>query len=445
MTLSAKGAVTVAELNQYIKSIVSEDDRLSALWVRGEISNLKYHSSGHIYFSLKDSSSLIKCVMFRSRSVLLKFRLTDGMKVLVFGSVDVFERDGVYQLYAECIEPEGLGSLYAAFERLKAGLEAEGLFDLSHKRRIPLLPGAVGVVTSPTGAVIQDITNITRRRFAEMPLILYPTPVQGKGAAPLIAEAIEKAAAEGKCDVIIVARGGGSLEDLWPFNEECVARAIYSCPIPVISAVGHETDYTIADFTADLRAPTPSAAAELAVPEKAALKLSLSELKIRLFKAPGGMLLIKRKELDGIKSFYGFKRPAYEIERRRRNIEQCGMRLDMSFSAVVSDKRAAVKRFELSLKTFNAESAVIRKRAELENLIGRLIGAQRYNKEQWLGKVELLGGKLSALGPDKVLSRGYAIIFGGDGQTVSSVNDIDVGESFEIMMHDGRMGAVKEK
>ena len=257
--------ITVSELNRYMKNKVADDEFLNSVFVRGEISNFKNHYSGHMYFTLKDENSLIKCVMFKTSTATLKFMPKDGMKVLVLGSVSVFERDGVYQIYCKAMQEDGMGSLHEEFEHLKNKLEQEGLFEQERKKKIPIMPKIIGVLTSKTGSVIRDIINVSTRRNPNVYLRLLPVPVQGEGAAEKIAKAISTMNEQNLADVIIIARGGGSLEDLWPFNEEIVARAIAESEIPVISAVGHETDFTIADFVADLRAPTPSAAAELAV------------------------------------------------------------------------------------------------------------------------------------------------------------------------------------
>ena len=257
--------ITVSELNRYMKNKVADDEFLNSVFVRGEISNFKNHYSGHMYFTLKDENSLIKCVMFKTSTATLKFMPKDGMKVLVLGSVSVFERDGVYQIYCKAMQEDGMGSLHEEFERLKNKLEQEGLFEQERKKKIPIMPKIIGVLTSKTGSVIRDIINVSTRRNPNVYLRLLPVPVQGEGAAEKIAKAISTMNEQNLADVIIIARGGGSLEDLWTFNEEIVARAIAESEIPVISAVGHETDFTIADFVADLRAPTPSAAAELAV------------------------------------------------------------------------------------------------------------------------------------------------------------------------------------
>lgn len=286
-------AISVSELNTYIKQKFSEDEALASILVKGEISNFKNHyATGHLYFTLKDDKSLIKCVMFKGYAERLNFTPKDGMKVIVLGSVSVYERDGVYQIYAQAMQQEGLGDLYKAYEELKLKLEKEGLFDLSKKKKIPKFPKEIGVLTSQTGAVIRDIINVSTRRNPNVHIRLLPVPVQGAGASEKIAKAIELMNEKKIADVIIIARGGGSLEDLWPFNEEEVARAIYNSEIPIISAVGHETDFTISDFVSDLRAPTPSAAAELAVPDVYELKNTIKIYENRFRNS-----LIKKIEL----------------------------------------------------------------------------------------------------------------------------------------------------
>ena len=258
--------ITVEQLNKYVKEKIDGDEFLNNVYVKGEISNFKLHYTGHMYFTLKDEKSLIKCVMFKSYTPHLSFMPKDGMKVMILGTVSVFERDGAYQLYCKAMKEDGIGSLYEAYEKLKAKLEDEGLFNEAHKKKIPQFPKTIGVLTASTGAVIRDIINVSTRRNPNVHIRLLPVPVQGATAAPQIVEGIKRMNQEKLADVIILGRGGGSLEDLWAFNEEIVAKAIYESEIPIISAVGHETDFTIADFVADLRAPTPSAAAELAVP-----------------------------------------------------------------------------------------------------------------------------------------------------------------------------------
>ena len=260
-------AISVSQLNSYIKDKIADDEYLSNILVKGEISNFKNHYTGHLYFTLKDEKSLIKCIMFKSYAERLDFMPKDGMKVFVVGGVSVFERDGVYQIYVKAMQEDGVGLLYKKYEELKQKLEQKGYFDETHKQKIPLMPKVIGVLTSQTGSVIRDIINVSTRRNPNVYIRLFPVPVQGEGAEKKIAEGIKFMNENKLADVLILARGGGSLEDLWPFNEEIVADAIYDSKIPIISAVGHETDFSISDFVADLRAPTPSAAAELAVPD----------------------------------------------------------------------------------------------------------------------------------------------------------------------------------
>ena len=303
--------ISVSDLNKYMKDKVASDEYLKSVFVRGEISNFKHHYTGHMYFTLKDENSLIKCIMFKSSTLTLNFVPKDGMKVNVLGSVAVFERDGVYQIYCKAMQQDGVGDLYAKFKELKDKLEKEGLFDEEHKKRIPMMPKVIGVLTSNTGAVIKDIINVSTRRNPNCYIRLYPVPVQGPGAAEKIADAIRVMNEKKLADVLIVARGGGSLEDLWPFNEEIVARAIYDSELPIISAVGHETDFTIADFVADLRAPTPSAAAELAVTD-------IFDLTDRIGLYKNRLQILLRKKVEILRIRYEkcmksrvFKEPSY--------------------------------------------------------------------------------------------------------------------------------------
>ena len=275
-------AVSVTELNRYIKEKIASDEALSNIIVKGEISNFKNHYTGHMYFTLKDENSLIKCIMFKTYAQKLNFMPKDGMKVFVLGGVSVFERDGIYQIYVKAMQEDGIGALYRKYEELKKDLEAKGLFEQEHKQRIPKMPKIIGVLTSQTGSVIRDIINVSTRRNPNVYIRLLPVPVQGEDAAPKIVKGIKKMNEKNLADVLILARGGGSLEDLWPFNEEEVAYAIYESKIPIISAVGHETDFTIADFVADLRAPTPSAAAELAVPDIYEITQKIASFQNRL-------------------------------------------------------------------------------------------------------------------------------------------------------------------
>lgn len=384
--------LSVSHVNQYIKSLLMYDPNLSSVSVRGEISNFKRYSSGHAYFSLKDATGVLKCVLFQSYFSKLDFRPTDGMSVVASGSVNVYERDGVYQLYVQSMVPDGIGSLYEQFEALKKRLGSEGLFDESRKRRIPLLPKAVAVVTSPSGAVIQDIRNVCNRRFPGLPVILYPTSVQGAGSSEEIAAAIHQANLDDRADVLIVGRGGGSIEDLWSFNEEVVARAVYTSRLPVISAVGHETDFTICDFVADLRAPTPSAAAELAVPEETELRSKLSELERKLRSLPRHNIELKQAKLERLSANRHFTHPQERLERREQDL--------MGFEET-------------------------------------LIEALKEAGERALRRLQESETRLRLLNPKQVLKRGYAIVKDTEGHVLTKGETLLKQHSADIMMQDG--------
>jgi len=386
-------SLTVTEVNRYIKEIISKDLILSNLWVKGEISNFKSHYSGHLYFTLKDEKSLLKCVMFKTQANELKFIPENGMGVIVRGYVSIFERDGQYQLYAEEMQPDGIGSLHIAFEQLKKRLHADGLFETSRKKKIPILPRSIGVVTSLTGAVIRDILNILERRFPNFELKIFPVQVQGETAAAQISRAIRRLNELNCVDVIILARGGGSLEELWPFNEEIVARSIYESAIPVISAVGHETDFTIADFVADLRAPTPSAAAELVLPDKAALKSKISNMDARLRNSLKGIVARNRHRYEKLRDSVAFRQPYNIIYQNRLKLDVLNRYMQKSLLAA---KESADARFKM------------------------------------------LAGKLDALSPLKILARGYGIVKSLDtGMIVKSVSDIHKGSGIEVGLSDG--------
>ena len=388
-------AVSVSDLNLYIKEKIAGDEALNAVVVKGEISNFKAHYTGHFYFTLKDDKSLIKCIMFKSYAERINFRPKDGMKVIVFGGVSVFERDGIYQIYVKAMMEQGVGDLYAAYEKLKGDLEKEGLFDESHKKKIPLKPKIIGVLSSSTGAVIRDIINVSTRRNPNCYIRLLPVPVQGPGAAKEIVKGIETMNEKGLADVIILARGGGSLEDLWPFNEEIVARAIYNSEIPIISAVGHETDFTIADFVADLRAPTPSAAAELANPDIYELKNKINTLNERA-------RLSLKKKLELMKMKYQSLMNSKVFTDPIQNMQNNYLRID-----------GFIKRLENSI--------VLKQK-----------GVQKDFKSMVL--------KLDALSPLKTMVRGFSIIE-KDGKIIKSCKDLEKDDEVSIKLIDGNKQA----
>lgn len=389
---------SVAQLNNYVKSLMDYDLTLKALFLVGEISNFKAHSSGHMYMTLKDDKSSIKAVMFRGNASKLKFMPSDGMKIIAFGSVSVFERDGAYQFYIENMQPDGVGSLSIAFEQLKEKLQKEGLFDTSAKKPLPKYPKTVGVVTSPTGAAFQDICNVLGRRWPMARIVISPALVQGETAPRSIVEAIEDLDASGEADVIIVARGGGSIEDLWCFNDERVARAIFDAKTPIISGVGHETDFTIADFVADMRAPTPSAAAEIVVPDVLAERDHIMQLTMRSQKLMLNRISTLRTSLNLLTSRNVMQGPVALINERRLLLDNFVDRMNAAASAKVSGDRS--------------------------NFV-------------------VLASKLDAFSPLKVLSRGYSITEGDKG-VIKSVEDVSPGDKISIRLNDGTIRAEVE-
>ncbi len=387
--------ISVTELNKYVKDKVAEDEYLNSVLVKGEISNFKHHYTGHMYFTLKDENSLIKCVMFKTSTATLNFVPKDGMKVIVLGSVGVFERDGVYQIYCKAMQEDGMGNLYTAFEELKEKLSKEGLFDESHKKPIPFMPKIIGVLTSNTGAVIRDIINVSTRRNPNVYIRLLPVPVQGEGAGVKIAKAIKLMNDKKLADVIIVARGGGSIEDLWPFNEEVVARAIYESELPVISAVGHETDFTIADFVADLRAPTPSAAAELAVTDIEDLEYSINLCQRRLKMALKRKTEVMRLRYEKCLTSRVFKEPLNRINDYYLEIERLLKSMENSCIKKVKDSRITATK---------------------------------------------LITKLDALSPLKTLTRGYTLAEAG-GEVITKAEQMKKDMEFDLNFQDGKVHA----
>ena len=389
--------LTVSQLNAYIKSKFDFDEVLSGVWIKGEISNFKNHSSGHMYMTLKDEMGVVKAVMFKGNTFSLRFMPENGMKVLAYGRVSVYERDGQYQLYVEKMEPDGIGALYIAYEQLKKRLEQEGLFDERHKKDIPVFPRKIGVVTSPTGAAVRDILNVLKRRYPLADVTVYPVQVQGDGSAEQIASAIEYINASAECDVIITGRGGGSIEDLWCFNEEVCARAIFNSKIPVISAVGHETDFTIADFVADLRAPTPSAAAELATPD-------ISEITSYLFDMKSRLLRLSVNAVENIR----FK--LTETAKR------------FSEKAVLNDYAG---------KRQYIDSLMQRSTATVASKIAQA-------REGFVKSVS----KLEVLNPLSVLKRGYSLATDEKGQVLDTVKAFKKDKPFMLNLKDGKLEAV---
>lgn len=386
-----KNVYTVKQVNAYIKNMFTQDFMLSRIYVKGEVSNCKYHTSGHIYFSLKDESGTIACVMFAGQRGGLSFRMSEGQQVVVFGSVNVYERSGSYQLYAREIRLDGEGRLYERFQALRRELEEMGMFAPEYKKEIPAYAGRVGVVTAPTGAAVRDIMNISARRNPYVQLILYPARVQGEGAAESVARGIHMLDRQG-VDVIIVGRGGGSIEDLWAFNEEIVARAIFDCTVPVISAVGHETDTTIADYVADLRAPTPSAAAELAVYDFRQVQSRMQETDLKLKRLLGQKIQLARMQLRQYVTRLKVLHPRYQLQERQQLLVEYEERLKRCMEGKIQKERH---------------------------------------------RLALYIEKMKGLSPLKKLNLGYAYVEDEKGNSVRSVQQVHKGSVLSVHVTDG--------
>lgn len=389
--------LSVTDINKYVKTLFENDPLLPEVSVRGEITNFKAHYTGHLYFTLKDEYSTIKCVMFKGYAQFLKFKPSDGMKVVIKGQVSCYERDGVYQIYCKSMSPEGLGDLYLAYEQLKEKLNKEGLFDDIHKKPIPFLPKRVGVITSRTGAVIRDIINVSTRRYPNVDLLVYPAAVQGVNVASTVIEGLKTFNKLNNVDVIIIARGGGSFEDLFGFNDEALARQVFASQIPVVSAVGHETDFTICDFVSDLRAPTPSAAAELVYPE-------YSEIISRIDKD-------KNRTIIAIKNY---------IERKRQYVERLKA---AKLEKVPLDK---INRYRLTI-----DNLMIKSEKDLRNKLNGY-------KTRCVESIT----KIDTLSPLKTLTRGYSVVENKDGKIIKTTKDVKPEDIINITVTDGKISAV---
>ena len=387
--------LTVSQVNAYISNLFQSNDVLSAVYMKGEISNCKYHSSGHIYFTLKDAGAQIACVMFAGNAYRLNIRLEEGLSVIAHGAVRVFERDGKYQLYVDNVKPDGIGALYEQYERLKRKLDAEGIFATEHKKQIPFYSKKVGIVTAKTGAAVQDIISISKRRNPYVQLYLYPAQVQGVGAAESVMRGIQLLQ-EAQVDVIIIGRGGGSLEDLWAFNDERLARVIYDCNVPIISAVGHETDFTISDYAADLRAPTPSAAAELAVCEIQAVLGKLIDLHSDLYHAMMDQLEIKRQTLERMNLKLRMNSPRSRLEQKRKILDRAKDMLPRLMHTRINDKR---HRLQLYINT------------------------------------------MKGLSPLNKLQSGFSYVSDETGRNITSVDAVNQGDKINIAVTDGYIEA----
>lgn len=396
IVMDERKALSVTQVNLYIKEVISRDDILCDVLVKGELSNFKAHSSGHMYMSLKDEGGVMRAVMFRSSASKLTFKPQNGIKVIARGRISVYERDGQYQLYIEDMQQEGQGDLYVAFEQLKQKLSQEGLFDEAHKKPLPKYPKTVGVVTAPTGAAIRDIINVLSRRFSYSDIVLYPVLVQGENSASSIAEAIEYFNRTKKADVLIVGRGGGSIEDLWSFNEEIVARAIYNSEIPIVSAVGHEIDFTISDFVADLRAPTPSAAAELVVPSQTELAEKFNNVYRRMFQQSMRVIEKGKMRVEQCCDRQAFKNPLRLLDDNRQYLDNVSYMFENACKNIINAKRTKL-----------AEDAA----------------------------------RLDGLSPLGTLGRGYSLTRDKNGRVLRSVAQVSAGDRVSVRVKDGEFSA----
>jgi exodeoxyribonuclease VII large subunit len=432
-------ALSVSELNERIQGVLETD--FFDVWVEGEVSNLKAADSGHLYFSLKDERAQLRAVAWRTQARLLRFKPKDGQKVLARGSVKVYAPRGDYQLQVEVLEPLGKGSLQQAFEDLKEKLQKEGLFDAARKRSLPILPRRVGIVTSPTGAVIRDFLRVLRRRYRNLDVLLYPARVQGEGAGFEVAQGVRVLGRLG-LDVVIVARGGGSLEDLWAFNEEVVARALAASPVPTISAVGHETDFTIADFVADVRAATPSAAAEMVVQAKEELRARLAHLDSRAQAASRLRLTRVRSRLEAVTAHRVFEAERGRLRTGAQRTDELQRRCLAALARRRERARDEVRRVAERLSAFRFERQVHERRQRLQLRDERLGAAWRGALESRRAGLGRAAGKLDALSPLAVLSRGFAVVFDASGERVlRRARDAAPGDALRIRLQEGALRA----
>ncbi len=447
MSEAERRVFTVSELTVRLKAALEE--AFPAVWVEGEISNLRTPGSGHAYFTLKDEGAQLSAVLFRGRGRRVRFDLEDGMQVLAFGGLDVYAARGQYQLVVEMMEPKGLGALQLAFEQLKRKLEAEGLFDEGRKRTLPAFPRVIGVVTSPTGAAIRDILNIIGRRFGDLRILIAPVRVQGDEAPGEIVKALADLQTVPDLDVVIVGRGGGSIEDLWAFNDEGVARAIAACRVPVISAVGHETDFTIADFVADQRAPTPSAAAELVVREKLAVIETLADLYARLKQALTAQVATSRDRVEFLSRRRVLTDPARALRDLHRRLDELQGRLRLGLRSSQRQIRHRVALATGALRSRNPLARIAGGAALLVQLRGRLVASAAHSLKASRSRFAETVGRLESLSPLGVLARGYSLTRLPSGAVVRSAGQVAVGDPLEILLYQGVLGArvtdVKER
>lgn len=431
---------TVSELNRTVRDLL--EGGLGAVWIEGELSNIARPASGHLYFSLKDRDAQVRCAMFRGRNRLMDFRPDTGMQVRARARVSLYEARGDYQLIVEQMEPAGAGALARAFEELKKRLDAEGLFAQERKRALPGLPRRIGIITSPSGAAVRDVLKVLARRFPAIPVVIYPAQVQGERAAPAIARMIETAGRRADCDVLLLVRGGGSLEDLWPFNEEAVARAVVASPIPIVSGVGHEVDITIADFAADVRAPTPSAAAELVVPDAGELLQALERLRRRLRAAASAFLRRREERRRNVESRLRRQHPERRLQQLQQRRDELELRLRRIGTRAITTRRERLERIDARLRRASPAARIERLRERLQTTRRRLDGAIRADLNRRDARVAALSRALEAVSPLATLGRGYALVRAADdGRAITDARQVQPGQHLDIHLAHGRLEA----
>ncbi|SER04343.1 exodeoxyribonuclease VII large subunit [Nitrosomonas sp. Nm51] len=428
-------SITVSELNRNVKTVL--ENNIPLIWVNGEISNLKRYPSGHWYFSLKDADAQVRCVMFRHKNQYLDWQPREGIQVEVLALVTLYEARGDYQLNVETIRRAGLGTLFEAFERLKKRLEKDGLFDASRKKRPPVFPRQIGIITSSATAALHDVVTTLKRRMPSLPIVIYPTPVQGRDAAKNIASAISAASTRHECDVLILCRGGGGIEDLWAFNEEIVAHAIAACTIPVISGIGHETDFTIADFVADKRAPTPTAAAEMASPAVTELKQQLNRLHQQLHHAVARQVENRMQKIDLLA--HRHTHPGERIQNKLLHHQHLQERLNGCISRQIERKSWTIQSYQQRILFIHPK--LVRLTEHLNRMSERLRQACARHGKTLETKLQHQQAQLTQLNPQTILNRGYSITYSSQGTVVSSANQIYTGEKIQVKFAQGHVNA----
>ncbi len=429
--------LTVTALTKYIKRKMDTDPHLNDIWIKGEISNFNHHSRGHMYLTIKDDQSRVQAVMFAGNNRTLKFMPENGMNVLIRGEISVFEPYGQYQLYIRHMEPDGIGALYLAYEQLKEKLEKKGYFEIDRKKKLPLYPKHIGIITSPTGAAVRDILTTIKRRYPIVQTTVIPVIVQGQLAAESIHKAIKFANQSDDFDLLIVGRGGGSIEDLWGFNEEIVAEAIYNSDIPIISAVGHETDHTISDFVADLRAPTPTGAAELAVPSQLELLERIGAMKRSLTRAINEKIENNQQHLDYIKTSYAFKYPENLAQQYEQELDRHSERLEKGLIHFSKTKQEKLTNIYIRLKNQHPERQIKQGEVQLEQLVKRKTSMFIQTMDQKSGQLSSVIEKLTLLNPLEIMKRGFAIPYTESGQIIKSTKQISKNDTMMIKLSDG--------